>query len=553
MFIEKAAKIYWAFKDGRKPEVTGASAYYESSSKSINDGNRILASTKTWAILDGWACGFADSYQKTSFVRMGNVMYPIDFEPFDDLELTEVQEQDLNSLRRVNFLIEMPLGSVSIDPGREALDYDQMTMENIFEALRKAMKNFRSTILDKARKHLSPFEGLTLYQESMRSLSGSYRGEETLRFKGQTWKFHNGNMIIDTTPDVRVLEVISSRRSNSGFSIRKKESPLVGKTVVSLSKSSIFIVAKSAKQVISSYTMEKVKKAFIENVFETRWSNVSQVVLVNGNDVLESIGDPINEVYSFEDLPSPEAPTASVAGVQTWSFYMEQLDNPKETLTLYTVMKSRGYHTVIDGKLVKGRTNEDFQAEVKRALSVLKELGYNTEVKIIPYPMWKEMGKTPKGWMTPFEALKGKLEDERVVLNERILKSHQTSGITDKLDFFKVYSTNQLNKNTYKEGSLFKEMLDLYMAANKEKDPDSNLYYKIQKGINLVSSYYPDSREDLLKIINIDKTNINDKGLYQVYPMLEAVEYSGRWRSNLGSTPIIQAIKDYVNMVDSHL
>ncbi len=155
--------------------------------------------------------------------------------------------------------------------------------------------------------------------------------------------------------------------------------------------------------------------------------------------------------------------------------------------------------------------------------------------------------------MTPFEALKGKLEDERVVLNERILKSHQTSGITDKLDFFKVYSTNQLNKNTYKEGSLFKEMLDLYMAANKEKDPDSNLYYKIQKGINLVSSYYPDSREDLLKIINIDKTNINDKGLYQVYPMLEAVEYSGRWRSNLGSTPIIQAIKDYVNMVDSHL
>ena len=555
LFIEKAAKIFWAFKDGRKPEVTGATLKYESAYKAIDTDNNIIASTKTWAILNSWAYPFSgSSYRKATFVRMGNVMYPVDWKPFDDLELDETQARDLQALQRVNFLIEMPLGSVSVDPGREALDYDQMTMKNIFEAVRKAMDTFRSTILDKARKHLSPFEGLTLYQESMRTLAGASRQEETLRFKGQTWKFYQGNLLIDDPTNVRVLEVASSKRSTSGFTIRKKESPLVGKVVMSLSKESIFIVAEKASQVTSAYTMEKVKKAFIEKKFETEWKHVDQVVLVNGQDVLENIiGDPIKEVYSFSDLPSPEATSTSSEDIKDWNFWREPLEDAKETLILYTVMKSRAYHTVVDGKLVKGYDNESFEGDVKTSLSLLRYLGYNTIMKIVPYPVWKET-KVPNGWETPFKAIERILLEEKVSLNERIAKSQKITGITNSLDFFEPYDGKKLAEATYQPGSLFKEMLDLYNSAKKEEDPDSDLSYIIRQGLSKVVNYHQENKEELLGILKVnEKIQMNDKSLFETYPMLEAVENGCRWKSTIGGISLLQAITDYVNMVDSHL
>ena len=127
-FAEKAAHVYSFFDV--PPNVGGVTSF----------------ETKTFAkMLEGsnWFM-FSDSTLDTSYVVMGNIAYPIHS---DDIDAT--YSSDYYQLVGSGIVIEVPMGTVSMTPSREALEYNEKTTAYIKSQLDVVLQEIQKSVQKK--------------------------------------------------------------------------------------------------------------------------------------------------------------------------------------------------------------------------------------------------------------------------------------------------------------------------------------------------------------------------------------------------------------------
>jgi hypothetical protein len=101
---------------------------------------------------------YSTSTLRGTYIKQGPIVYPL------DIKMAKL-DTDLTDVANRNLIVEVPMGAVDFEPGREQLNYDDITVANVQSALQLVRKEILEKIQAVISASVTPFAKLKNYQE----------------------------------------------------------------------------------------------------------------------------------------------------------------------------------------------------------------------------------------------------------------------------------------------------------------------------------------------------------------------------------------------------
>ncbi len=299
-FCREAAIIFWAFV--QQPKITGAVKRYAEYTEAFKN-LKVVFEGATWRIYKSYPDSISRKYRSSrAFVRMGNILYPI------ETLANDPQFKKVTQYINLPLILDMPLGSCDINPSREELSYDQLTKDNIHEQLLSVQRELEDQAAKKCAKASTVWEAARAVREYYYLIFRN--NDEALEFvyKGTKYKYGQA-MTIDKNAVICDYDSGSRRRYyGNTWAVRlKNNNEPVSKLTVLLGHSSLIIVV-GAKDAMSAYIRTRASIYCRNNSLpETDVRIVSDISPAE----LAALGNP--PMIKYEDLPKVEVKRAVAA------------------------------------------------------------------------------------------------------------------------------------------------------------------------------------------------------------------------------------------------
>ena len=172
-FADTAETVYSFFDT--TPEITG------NGTCSIKSVNKILEGTNWYMRKVGW--------NDSSMAVMGNIAYPIDGSHFDSGDYGCRYGEMLNN----GFVVKVDMASINITPSREALEYTDLTIKTIKDALDAAYPEIETHV--KQKLDACESKGSAMLESKRLTNHLGYRMSQSLKsiiqWRGETFNFYS--------------------------------------------------------------------------------------------------------------------------------------------------------------------------------------------------------------------------------------------------------------------------------------------------------------------------------------------------------------------------
>jgi hypothetical protein len=553
-FINKAARIYWAFD--RKPIITGATTRYAELSKWY-DTVTVSAQSDSWALYAKLPEHLETGYKSRAQIKMGNIIYPISRNMIEnhlgDRERFVVQN---------SFIVNVALGVCDIAPSREELNYDEQTIVAILGALNATFDNFTSSIMEEASNQDTAWKAICSVVDAVKNVNSI--PEFTLNYKGR-------DFVVGQQLKVEGLSapaiVASNEKSRSRVTLIDRSA---GRDVKVTPSSAVQFISCSNSNQMTSYHHRSRIRYFIENT-----STVSTVVLLHNAtaDDMEKFGNP--DVMYFDNLPkvlkntsTPKIDRRDQAAV-TWGSHtpidMSKLASRKQK-TPFVVLKNQAYFPVVNGELGNKYDKDILSGKIKHLVNA--QVLDTNDLVIVPYMTWKSMKPvfTTSKWVTIDEYVTPKIVKEIHSIQDAY-KQHQISAsILDRYDFL-IKNLDVFEATQFSENSLFRNFLTSISTFKVNAQANSSIEDSTRK---LMRAAEVVNNNKVLELIrSLQKGAVEDQfNLTARYPMLALITESwelrrgGMNRYTFGpsggvkaiennETSVATAVTQYIKLIDS--
>jgi len=565
-FALEAATIFWAFNPDQRPTIVGAVKSFKDQTSDYDTATTTYEGAG-WKIYRKYPNCIDRKYNWSNgaMVRMGNILYPIN-SLASDSKFADVEAYLKNPL-----IIDMPLGSCDINPSREELSYDDLTKENIHEALVEIHKNLEiqasaqintATTIWNAAIEAKKYFSTILRDRNDSKIKFTYKGIEYLY--GQT---------ITLAKSAHVSHYMTSSRSSSGNTIKVKG--FSDKVEVALGKPNLLVIT-GDKNPDNQYIRGRIKMYCLQKKLpETAiWvvdnlSAADDATLCQMPNVL------------FTELPKTQQQQkkqASKGKVIKWDNHSEvDIAALTDKIKIYIVdyKKQLSINGKIDdgAKLYSNKKGRDRVSDIIRTATTdrLLPASIRNKIYIIPAKLFTQLNiAKSKGWVS--------LESILITGMNHLSKKHNSlaqdaSTLTDLLEFYTrvfEYAPEFYNKGLSQNSPFIMalEALKVLKAnvskSEKETRQAANIMYHVREVISHANL--------TIAGVNSSKAVFTDTlRIFENYPLLHS--YLGnatRWDSvDLKKTTLkvslghdrnkidtthgvaIKDIVDYVKMVDS--
>ena len=554
-FINKAARIYWAFD--RKPTITGATTRYAELSKWYDEVN-VRSDNEGWALYKQLPNHLETTYYSRAQVKMGNIIYPISRQMLEN----ELSAKELFVLRN-NFIINAPLGVCDIAPSREELNYDEETIGALVKLLSDTFDSFTASIVEAAGEQETAWKAICLVTDSLKGLTDV--PEFTITYEGR--EFTVGQQLTVTDLEKRTI-VASNERTRSRVTLTDHS---IGRGIKVTPSSAVRFIVLSKESQGTSYHHRSRIRYFIE-----RNQDVHTVVLLQGpvsKADLEKFGNP--DVIYFDNLPKVPRNTSTPKvgrGVQpayTWGDHttidVAKLGARKQR-TPFVVLKNQAFYPVVNGEIGDKYDKDDLSDRLRR-FAHAEVLDLNKLI-VVPYMTWKSskgVFTAANKWVSVEEYVAPRIAKSIRQIRVQYQQHLLSRGTLNRYEFL-IRNLDVFEATQFSENSLFRSFLASVTGLVATTSGANELERKME---NLIRAARLTRNKDLAVIVDgLEQADKEDHfNLAGRYPMLALISESwelrrggmGRYAfsSNGGvkakednETSVADAVIQYIKLID---
>ncbi len=394
-FVIEAATVLWPF-DASRPKITGAvksfAEYTEDYSSAIS-----TFEGQSWKIYKKYPNVVDRKYRfdAGALVKMGNIVYPINSLAQDQ------QFQDVIAYLNNPLIIDMPLGSCDINPSREELSYDQLTKDNIHEALVNIHRELEKQASEKINGSSTVWEAAKAAKEYFSTILRDRNAKIQFTYKGTTYTY---GQPMTTDAYAFMCNYESGRRGGDKTVRVSNASNPIGKLEAQLGHNYLVVIA-GAKDVNSQYLRTRIKLYCKQQKLS---ETVIRIVTSISDKALAELGNP--PVVKYENLPKTEyvQRTQALKGRVRSYVAGNEMDiasiTDKVKIYLVDYRKQFAINENYRGSNAKlfGKKND----EISRAMSYLFRDGFvpkaaKSKIYVVPWKLFDELNLAKnKEWMS---------------------------------------------------------------------------------------------------------------------------------------------------------
>lgn len=553
-FINKAARIYWAFD--RKPIITGATTRFAELSKWY-DEIETVAEGQGWTLYQSFPNHLETSYRASAQVKMGNIIYPISRNMIDN-HLTDKGQFILQN----KFIIDVPLGVCDIAPSREELNYDEETIVALVNLLNSTFDSFTTSLVEAAGKQDTAWKAICLVTDTLKNVHNV--PEFTITYGGEDFTIGQQLKVEGLSSHTVVA---SNERTRSRVTLTDR---FAGRLIKVTPSSSVRFIACSNANQMTSYHHRSRIRYFIESN-----ADVNTVVLLHKATKadLEKFGNP--EVLYFDNLPKVPKNTSTPKvgrGVQpahTWksrtAIDVAKLGARKQ-YTPFVVLKNQAYYPIVNGELGDKYDKDELPSKIRHFNRA--EVLDTENLVVVPYMTWKNLKSvfTPANKWVSLEAYVTPRIAKEIRSLRAAYQQHQLStGLLNRYDFL-VQNVDVFEATQFSENSLFRNFLTSVTSLKATAGTASELEGKMQ---HLMRAAQLTQDTDLYKLTkDLQTKDVEDQfNLTARYPMLALISES--WELKRGGmnryafspsggvksiesneTSVADAVTQYIKLID---
>jgi hypothetical protein len=529
-FAIEAATVLWPF-DANRPKITGAvksfAEYTEDYSSAVS-----TFEGPGWKIYKKYPNVVDRKYHfdAGALVKMGNIVYPINSLAQDQ------QFQDVIAYLNNPLIIDMPLGSCDINPSREELSYDQLTKDNIHEALVNIHRELEKQVSEKINGSATVWEAAKTAKEYFSTILCDRNAKIQFIYKGTTYTY---GQPMATDAYAFMCNYESGRRG--GEMTVRVSSALnpIGKLEAQLGHNYLVVIA-GAKDVNSQYLRTRIKLYCKQQRLP---ETIIRIVTSISDKALAELGNP--PVIKYENLPKTGyvQRTQALKGKVRSYFTGNEIDITSITsrVKIYIIDYRKQLAINETYKGTNARLFSKKNDEIGRAMSCLFRDGFvpkaaGSKIYIVPWKLFDELNLAKnKDWMS--------LETFAKNACKMYLEKHSnvfvaSSRDEETLSFYyglMQYQT-ELEKANFAAGSPMKASIELLKGLRATCKANTKAYEsaKIVLDVALRVDRYLGLGLGVQKIIESRNTEkrIDTVKLYHNYPMLSYMLVSNNQRYN---------------------
>lgn len=553
-FINKAARIYWAFD--RRPTITGATTRFAELAEWY-EKVEVTSEGNGWTLYKSLPNHFETSYNARAQVKMGNIIYPISRNMIED----HLNDKEQFVLRN-NFIIDAPLGVCDIAPSREELNYDEETVVAIIKLLNSTFESFTNSIVENAGQQDTAWKAVCYVTDALKNVNNV--PEFTITYEGKDFTVGDQLKVDDLSAHAVVA---SNERTRSRVTLTDRSA---GKSIKVTPRSSVRFIACSNANQMTSYHHRSRIRYFIQSNDDIQ----TVVLLYNATAAdMDKFGNP--DVMYFDNLPKVPRNTSTPRvgrGIQpayTWrtkaAIEVAKLGARKQK-TPFVVLKNQAYYPVVDGELGDKYEKDELSDKIRyfERANVL-----DTETLIVmPYMTWKNLKSvftTTNKWVTVESYAIPKIAKGIRAIQSQYEQYRLSSGVLNRYDFL-VRNIDVFEAKQFSENSLFRTFLTSIegFRANSSDMAETEGQMDI-----LIRAAHITGDDNLRTMVSgIKKGDIDDQfNLTNRYPMLALISES--WELRRGGmsrytfsatggvkaienneTSVADAVTQYIKLID---
>lgn len=548
-FAHKAGVVFRVFKTA--PNVIGNENFvrYKQTLTTVIEGR-------------GWRYCTTDFYGRDGAAAVqGNIEYPIDSNQLGNL--SEAQQSVLEG----NFYIDFPIGDLDISASRESLGYDETTIENIKNALKRVYTSFSRKLNKEVKNTPTMWDAYIKAKHVLNGIGVRYHQYKNFEFKWGNTSFRVGERFEytfskvtdkkdkDGKPIVKQLDTslritqmrrerghVSNRVSNIG-SWSAEPFKTVSIEIEPDTEEHLFLVYNDADEVSLRKTLKKARQVARSN----RGKNI-YLLSEMSQGFFEAMGNP---GYTFTSDIELEVSTKTKDGKVKYpnnyftidhnsyskNFSFDQIKEHGNNKTEGHYYLSRVRDKILEGDkevsarncaaLFKFLKNEGIIDSDAKLFSV-KNVEQNTK-------RFKELGWTMfYDWaIERFTEWLDKHVDE---YRDFIVLKRKENYIKNHLDWSLQEKIREEDAGSYTENSPFRRLIESFENIKNESQAHKDKLLQISNILNLATDLHIE-----VKKIDFDISEIDYKKNYPMLKILSGWEMRNNWTE----------VKAYINLVDN--
>ena len=475
---------------------------------------------------------YGTRYNNTSLVIMGNVAYELSRTAFDD-------HYDLlsSSLRLI-----VPLGSVSIPPGRESLSLDKKTIEYITSRLIQIKTDANKQLVSTLSIYTTAWEKMIAYNKKISVLPRSLRASlnwspEDIKHVVFSSSYYGNNPVLtanNLTDDIKFM--VYSHNSANGYSVADHSD-------IRISDEIRFIIADETTGFINATKLyrDTLTSAAITILIKPAQSRKSELssFLVRAKRIIKELGNPTYKLTSeYSTKVTKPSSTKVTTATDFYPLTPRMYSNTLSFSRSYTSISgfssniTKFYYFELSGYVLNNLTEE----EAKSYLHFFKlyrqqnEGTYDFKIIGVPKGAMKNISKDPR-FIPIKEAIKVLNPKVQIADNTEITVLLEWLGLRT-FRFFDKYLADKQNtselsttiktlvafdnkySDKYKKGSISSKHIDLAVVKPKTTMAVATIKerYPLLPSILGRYSYTADVTKDLMRYIKLEDSYLKTKG-----------------------------------------
>ena len=421
-FENAAARIYSVFSDNIKPKIVGLNKDNDILNKYQKTLEPVFVGPNYKLYKQSLVNLHPSGLDQSSFVRMGNILYPLSLtsEQYESFFTTSEERLKIRLLLSSSLIIDVALGSCDIAPSREELSYDKETLNYLFKVLQGIVEDIQRRMKNEIYtrvKEESVFASLLYIAKISRSDVGRIMKttHKDIKINKSRYSFSEyQDFSIPVKHDLILYKKVYKGSSGQTFTLSEvtphgstfSKPNIKGMTTFTLKMKSdiLFVLADKSSQLRGTVYKARYKQYMITE-------QKSTVVITTDKNVFSYFGNP--DYVLFSDIPIIKA-KKKITNDSCTLYGTQEVVDPftyKPGRRRLLVVRYRGslhfYHPVLRLVKIQQTYYDDHLAEYIEALTILQIP--NTIIIRMEYSTFKKLEskiKEFKKYVSPFEYIK---------------------------------------------------------------------------------------------------------------------------------------------------